>query len=79
MNGSAWEKGIIYDYPDGSLQPDQAVNRSELAIIVSHLNNNGLVNLLQGESLQPSRTVRRSNGDPRCLLVAVFTKTSFET
>lgn len=57
---AARQTGLVNGYPDGSFRPCQAVTRSELAIIFSHLQKEEVVNLFPGEALQPNRLITRA-------------------
>lgn len=57
---AARTKGWVCGYPDGSFRPNQAVTRSELAVIYANINDQGLVNLFPGETIQPQRAVTRA-------------------
>jgi len=57
---AAREEGLISGCPDGSFQPNRAITRSEMEMIISRMDGRTLINLFPGQVLQPNRAVTRA-------------------
>jgi len=57
---AAREEGLISGCPDGSFQPNRAITRSEMEMIISRMDGRTLINLFPGQALQPNRAVTRA-------------------